>query len=66
MRIYDISGTGFAKQFANLLAVAFAQWLNSHANQDPREIRLLAAITPDLANDRSAGADWCRLALKYP
>ena len=54
MRIDDIGRAGLRKKLANALAVIAAQRLDTDACQHPREIGLLASVTPDLANDRGA------------
>jgi hypothetical protein len=55
MRINDIGRAGPRQQLTYALAVIHAQRLNADACQYPREIGLLAAITPDLTNYRGTG-----------
>ncbi len=54
MRVDNVSRAGPRQELANALAVIFAQRLDADACHYPREIGLLAPITPDLTNYRGA------------
>ena len=54
MRVNDVGRTGSCEQFAYPLTVVLAQFFDADTRQHAREIGLLAAITPDLPNDRGA------------
>jgi hypothetical protein len=64
--VRDISGTGPAQQFADPLPVARVQWLDPDAAQYARQVNLLAAVSPDLADDRCAGPQRGPLLLEDP
>lgn len=65
MRVDHISGTSPAEQFAYPLAIVLAQWLDADACKDAGEIGLLAAIPPDLTNNRSARPQRRSLPLEH-
>jgi hypothetical protein len=54
MRVNDVSRTSACEQFAYSLAVVLAQFFDADTGQHARKIGLLAAIPPNLANNRSA------------
>jgi hypothetical protein len=65
MRIDNIGRTGLSEQLAYPLAVVLAQWFDADASQQTREVGLLAAIAPDLSDDRGAGPEWRPLPLEH-
>lgn len=54
MRINNIGGTSLPEQLTYPLTLAGAKWFDADTSQDARKVDLLAAIPPDLANNRRA------------
>ncbi len=64
MRVGNIGRTSLSEQLTYPHAVIFAQCFNADTRQDAREVCLLAAIAPDLTDNRRTRPEWCALQLK--
>jgi len=65
MRVDNIGRTGPSEYFTYPLAVVLAQWFDADTRQDACEIGLLAAIAPDLTNNRRTRPQRRALPLEH-